>query len=405
MGVEFGRFHQQEPEGEVIDEHSKFRGLYQDYRKIRRQIHDNPDNFDRRRAVDEVRERLAVIVMGIYQDSSDIKEFEHKLRQLIPEAAGIDPDEFEQYIAAASVYPFLLNEKNEYIPSPMEAIWTTCENLKIIGHILNECKPYTSGILVSGSYAHGPFYSVKGGTPKLLVDMGMKPKKYSEFSDIDFLMTFSTLKQMRDMVLRLVGIGILDPKEKERMEYFEQLNQSRKVEVFSVRSYYGNVEESYHLILDSSLDKITSFDGRKDEESGLGYLADFRENMPKTADSGGKYPFRDVLDQITIDFDPKPVSVKAGSDIGYLSRIPVGGVVEFDDQGQAHQSYIIGVLAFFLQVCPAVLHDRDGRLNKGIDQMRERIKGVLGGENPSYINRQNKMLPHILEKVKNSFES
>ncbi len=400
--VEFNEFHQLEPDSESVSG-LDFIDLYRGYRDVRREIQDNPDDLDLIETANKTREQLAIRVMGIYQDSSDIKEFEHKLRQLIPEAAGINPDEFEQYIAAASVYPFILSEEDEHIPSPMEAIWTTCENLKIIGLIAEECKPYSSGILVSGSYAHGPFYSVKGGTPRSLVDMGMEPKKYSEFSDIDFLMTFATLDQMRDMVLHLIDIGILESKEKVRMEYFEQLNQSGKAEVFSIRSHYNNVEQSYHLMLDLSLNKIISFDEPKDEESGLGYLADFRENMPKTVDSAGNYSFRDMLDRVTVDFDPKPVSAGIDSGIGYLSKIPVGGVVRFDNRGQARQSYVIGILGFFLQVCPAVLHDRDGHLNKGILQMREGIKSVLGDENPSYINRQNKMLPHILEKVKKSF--
>ncbi len=390
-----------------VDDYEKYRTLRRELQKI-----DQADSENTREELSQIRAKLAQYIDNLYgfccsQNADGLQSFEAELRNLISRIGHVSESEVEEYVLGAFMYPPDLQENGT--PSPIEAIYSTLENYKTVAEFKNTCEPYVSGMILTGANSHGAFFSVTGKTPDALVNTGMEQKEADQFSDIDLFLTFKDSSLLIDCCRSLINNGLLPETEEARVKIAEGLFEKKEIDFFSVRLNRNGVEMSIHMVLDKTVEKMADFTEAKDTcdtdkgDISIGYLLDFRPNVP----SKGGYLIKDIkgLDNQGIFIKPKlSPCYEKDKLFGYISQSPTGGFAKMGEGEKAKQTYFIGPFAFFLQIHPTVLLDKDAKLTSAIENMRARIKQVVGSNSMTYIPRQEKMAQYVLESVRKDFD-
>jgi hypothetical protein len=234
----------------------------------------------------ETKGQLAEVVIAIYSQSHSFQEFEQRLRETLAQSGGVPIEEVDDYVLGSYIYPPSL--KQDYMRSPVESIWATLENLKVAAEMAQVGEKSAHGMLLSGGMAHSPFLGVRGKTPEALAELGAQQLEYSEFSDIDFLVTCENFAKMRSFVNDFVEAGILDRDELKRFAVFEHYHKQGKVDTISIRAHHKDVQQSLHLLLDETVESIANC-REQFHRKGIGYVRDFRPNMPRSLVKKGHY--------------------------------------------------------------------------------------------------------------------
>ncbi|MDP2946689.1 MAG: hypothetical protein Q8N88_01105, partial [Nanoarchaeota archaeon] len=331
--------------------------------------------------------------------SGSLEEFGKQLRIMVAYSGNVSLEDVENYIVGSYIYPPSLNKRN--LPSPIESIYSTYENLKIVARFLDIGKKHSNAILLAGANSWGIFHAVEGKIPSRLVELGLEQKKFEAMSDIDFLITCQDFDQLGIVLEDYIQEGLIDIRERVRLNLFKELLDSGQAEVFSVRAHYGGTEESIHFVFNKTISKVIENSQERDEE-GVGFVRNFRPNIPGNLKKHGAYPTGDILGITKRMFDPqlKEVYGEDGKEVmGYLSRMTVGGFVKLNDQ----DSYFLGLLSCYLLTEPIILFDRDRTLHNDIVALRARIKVILGDKLPRFIPREERMASTVLQRIKESF--
>ena len=160
------------------------------------------------------------------------------------------------------------------------------------------------------------------------------------------------------------------------------------------------MEESIHLLFDEDVIDIAHMT-ENHRQNGIGYMRDFRPNIPRSLISRGgetEYELGDKEAKFRITIEE--VKYPEGDEVaGYLSQTPTGGVL----QGRERRQYLISTLSFFFLVTPALLIDKEGFISEQIWTLQERVKEVSQGGLPPIFLRQEKMMGEALRKFKTLF--
>lgn len=353
-----------------IEIHKKrFAELYAEYRK-----HLSPpvENHEKRVAL---RTELAKICMSLYEDSSDLDDFQSKIEALlskIAEESNTDVDHLLQGIS----------ERHE--PTPIETIWATLKNLKIAVEIKKISESDASGMLISGTNAWGPFFAVRG-----IVATSGQEIYPNDPSDIDIMMCFNSTSKMNEVINKLVNAKIVNEGELARFEKFLNLYQNDEAEMYSLRSHYQNVEQSIHLLMQNDIEAI-GLQNEAHRKDDIGFLRDFRPNYPRNLAIYGGYPMMNLEDGTEQLFKVNLRVVEG--DLGYISESPTGGRNE-------HGTFI-SLLHFFLQVSPVILFDRDNLLALTAKNLRQNLHKNLNGKPPAFLIREERMMKEMSEAIK-----
>jgi hypothetical protein len=395
------------PEGRSFDELKRaFKDAYQIYRELRERVYREDEATEPDSSSEELQAQfadtknlLSSTILDVYRQSASLDEFEGHLKDILSYSGNVPPEDLEEYALGAYIYPPSLKDGQTH--SPIEAIYSTYENLRIIGEFLEVGERHSDAILLSGTNAWGAFHAVKGKIPSQLVDIGVEQRDYSEMSDIDFLITARNIEELEIVFRDYIEAGLIDQDEIKRLDAFKDLLQSDGVEVFSVRSHYKGVEESIHFMLEDTITKISNTSEERNED-GIGFVRTLRPNIPGNVKEHGGYLTGDLLNLTKKVFDlhlellADKMSEKS---LGYISRMPTGGFTEVDGR----KTYSIGLLSFYLLIAPTILFDRNGRMHDATNQLKERVKTILGGSLPAYVPREERMDPRVLQQIKESF--
>lgn len=393
----------QAPEVDSVDE-AHLSELYAAYQRIRDQLHTaelqgrHEDAARLKSETLEQAEMLAVQINELYMQSPSLADFEAQVeaflcsRPMQQDALQMNTDD-----TAVGAYIMPLSLDDESIPSPAEAIRRSVENLKIIDEFASVGEQHASGLLVSGSNTWGRFYSVRGGVPRELQDVGIDQLDYKEFSDIDFLITAPDVEGLAQVIHDYVEAGLLGPNEVERFAIFKRLHEAGELDMFSVRAHTKGAEESIHFVPQDTLNKMASFERLSSQprgEYGLDYIRDFRPGN-RSVD----YTIGELKGLTTTSFMPTSQEVHYGDReevAGYCYDNPLGGVAEVDGE----ETYFMGIVPFFLLVTPTVYVDKEGLLSSRIEEYQGNVRAIMNGAEVKFIPRQERMPKYVLDKIK-----
>ena len=369
---------------------NKFQKLYANYRIERKILHDKEkilnDSPKELRQVLQTKEELSKIAMALHNHSDSIEKLESLLRKLISTIGSES-----QYLTASYIYPFSLKTTN--IRSPINSIWATLENLKIISEFAECSKDHANGMLCSGTNAFGAFYAVRGKTPQILINLGIKPDLYDSFSDIDLLISCENIHSMESLMERYVDNRLFENREKIRFMIFKKLFMENRADMFSVRAHHKGTEESIHFVFDSTLSEIANF-AEKHKKNGMGFIADFRPNMPKLTENG-EYPITNTISGPD-SFKTEIVEIKSSEETsGFLWQMPANGISENEGESQ----YKMGILAFFLLISPIILIDKNGVISSNLERLLRNVRGIIHKDKLVHFARRDKMALEIRTKV------
>ncbi len=369
-----------------------FVDAYKNYRTIRELAHTKINGKDGEE-MNKSREDIFKATFTLYEVSASMAEFKAHFENVLKVLSNSQSEqEVNDYITSAFIYPYSITKNRSH--SPIEAIYATCNNIEIINEFFDASQKNTDSILLSGSSAWGPFYAVSGKLPESIVSLGMEQRGLKEMSDVDFLMVLNDINQMERLVDSLIDKKLLNETEKQRFKKFKMLYEGNSAEVFSIRGNYKGTEESLHLLLGSSLERI-AYSLEEKTVDQLGYLKDFRPDLGSSLHGG--YPIKDLLGLTSITFVPSIYQVKEGDiELGYISQISTGGFTDI----KGHKTYLIGILGFFLLITPVVLHDKDSNLSKNIMVLKNNVREVLNNQEPVYIPREERMPSVVLHAIK-----
>lgn len=382
---------------------SLFRDQYENYQKIRRLMYDA--QFKGSEMRDSLFTRalsykgsLAKTVMSAYVNACSTEEAVRAIDKMI----GFGLSAHTRYrVAGAHVYP--LSCESVTYSSPVESIDSTIKNLQVVAEFRDIVSKRAEAILLSGANAWGPFYAVSGGIPKSLVEYGFVQKGFRQFSDIDLLVSCNSVEDFQAVIEDLVQAGLLVEDEIYRYSLFRQLYDDKRVDMFSVRAHYNDVEESIHFVPMHILKDISKMrNPRASLVNGrtIGIVKDFRSNVPGNVQKHGGYPTGSLhgRDMVLVQPEIEKVDYKdLRRDVGYISDLTVGG-----PDCIAGNTYYVGVLTFFLLVTPSIVYDKTGQLWLITQQLRRNVIDIMGKNRPVYIPRQERMQPEVLFNVINS---
>lgn len=382
----------------------EFKVAYEKYRQVRKICQEAEGSADTEKAdkllkeILEIKEQLSELIISIFSKFPSLEEFEKKLKEMLAEVGNVPIEEVNDYILGSYVYPPSLRHPN--IRSPIESIWATLENLKIVAYFAKMAEKNAEGMLLSGGISHTPFLGVKGKVPEELVKEGAPQLAYREFSDIDLMLTFKNTSQMKSLVEDFVSANVFGEDELKRFKLFERLQQEGKADLFSVRSHYQGVEQSLHFLLQNTAETIVRGDEPLSRE-GIRYMRDFRSNLPRSFE-GKKYTAYDFKDGGEVEFPTHFEQVKYDEleqIAGYVSDTPTGGVVEKEKE----KRYVVSVLSWFFLVTPTILIDKNNSLSSQVNEFQKRVKGLLGGKPPLITRCQQKMSKAAFKRLQKSF--
>ncbi len=352
-----------------------FAHLYQKY-----QEHRQPSSLAYEERL-KIRTQLAILCMSLYEESETLESFEEKIHHYIDEISEKDIRDTESFLTQIS---------RPHEPDLLEAIWATLKNLKISTEIKNIIENDASGMLISGTNAWGPFFAVKG-LP--IIKQGSTGEK-RDASDIDIMITVSDIQALRVVIESLSRFGIISQNELSRLALFEKLHSEKKVDMFSLRSYYQNVEQSMHFLFTETVQSLGDGSGKL-RKNGIEYLRDFRPNIPRNINLYGGYPIVNVHDGSEQLFSARIQEVFDENHViqGYTSETPAGGSNE--------SGTYISLLHFFLQVAPVLLFDKNNILQEASKNLAESLKSKLEPGGIPFIIREDRMMKEIIPAIKN----
>ncbi len=306
---------------------------------------------------------------------------------------------FEPLMAS---YILPLSTLRSDVSNPIEAAVTTVHNLDLLEEFTVPLHNYAKGMLLSGANAYGAFYAVRGGVPSSLTRLGVPQLSHSERSDIDILVSTADIHAIGQCIEAYIMSGVISVNERKRYLKFLKLFEKGEADIFSLRSYYEDVEQSVHFMTKETVSSICNLQPIRNHiaKDGLNYsiVRDFRPNIPGNVRKYGAYPINDLLGLKQEHFSPsiqRIGSTDSGYPDDYLCENTVGGPAVIGHQ----RTYYMGVFSFFLSVGPVVLIDRDGEFSADISKLQNNISLTLDGKKPTNIPRQEHMTRASLSKI------
>jgi len=272
-------------------------------------------------------------------------------------------------ILYSSTLSLLEEEGPARIPSPYESILSTIELRRIGKETADLIKNYSVGILQSGSASWGGHISTRG---QIREDpFGIEETKLREMkliSDVDMIVVIEQPQDAIVVVEKLINEGRLGKNELARIKKYVELAEANDIDMFSMRGYHGNVEQSYHIITKKVLNELTSPD--RPPSKTIPVLRDFRPDKPGSFKKYGGYPILGTEGRqiALLKKEPTPVD-ETNLNLGYISESPAGGAVQIKVDGQETNDYALGVLTTQLMYLPDVLHDPEGFLRDQVDRV------------------------------------
>jgi predicted nucleotidyltransferase len=262
----------------------------------------------------------------------------------------------------------------------METRQLTEKNLEITKIYAHFAFPFAEGMLLSGSNAWGAYHAVNAN------------------SDVDLLIVANTLDQLRAVIEKYTAEKLLDAKEKERFATYEKLYKERKAEQFSAIGHYLGTAISLDFLLSDAVRDICNLNPMRNqvqENITIRTINEFRTNLPK-ADG---YALDDLKGLRHLKFNPKFQKITNGKEeiLGYLA----GTLVDGTSNTGNNETYFLGVMSFFLCICPVIVFDKKEDLTRSVKNLQINIAKIIKGA-PAHITRQERMSADILQKIKNS---
>ena len=264
-----------------------------------------------------------------------------------------------------------------------EAAQLTKRNYKVIWEFIGAIFNFVDGVLLTGSNAWGAFHAV---TPS---------------SDIDLLIAVSNIDQIDAIIDKLVTDGLTDPYDQKRFALFKTLHEEGKADQFSLIAQYSDVNVSIDFLTLETIETICGLHQMRtriyEDTEGtvtIRVVREFRANPPK---SDG-YALDDLKGERMIRFHPEfeKIENEQGKILGYLSDTLVDGQTTIPNA----QTYLVGVMSFFLSIAPIVLLDENYQLQKLIHTLQSHIAEILQGEIPTHITRQERMSEDTVQRIK-----
>jgi hypothetical protein len=346
---------------------------------------------------------VARAAITLYNQSASTTEFLQHVRDELLSSSHFAEEGHRMGTDDAMLGAYLLplSQLRDDIPSPIEAIYATANNLAIVDKFKTSVEEAADGMLLTGAHAWGGFYAVRGGVPEILRYEGVPQLPYGEISDIDLLVTADTVETLGQCVEKFISDGLVEPNERDRFMIFTQLHAQGEADIFSLRSHYDHVEQSIHFVTKEVITQICSMTparihtARADFQYGI--IRDFRPNIPGNIKKHGSYPLGDLKGLQKVSFSPRirEITSEDGIILGYLSETTVGGPATVAREA----TYYIGVLAFFMAIDPVILFDKTGELKSSCSALQQGIAAILQGAKPRFIPRQERMSEHALDRI------
>lgn len=393
--IEFNSIiHGERPLSSLSEICHSFRLTYQDYISALNgttDCHISANNPQRQNSsAVRLRTQLADLAIDSYRQSRDYNNLGSNIDLLLEDTQHANPTNGEEDKSQDST-----SQNHKWFPSPADSIITTAQNLEVASHFVDRVSRHKVGMLLSGAHAWGPFFAVhRGASSQSSESFSIKP------SDIDFLVTYQTDRDLRDLIEDFADNELIPPLELERYQAFKKLKSTGEADLFSVRSYFGGVEESVHFMSSDLVERVCTLQPlRIDSETGIEYANDLRPNIPGNVTNHGGYPTGDLKGKTQPIFVPKLEQVLLDEYTpNYISQTTVGGLTSIDHEA----SYFIGVLSFYLLIAPTILVDNQVGLYEMLTTYRKNIARLMNGKSPAYIPRQEKMPTATLERIKDS---
>ncbi len=283
------------------------------------------------------------------------------------------------------VYKYNLPSVAERPVGTKEAIQITKKHFDIIEKFTKIAEDIVQGMLLTGSTAWGAYNAV---TPS---------------SDIDLLFIATDIEILKKVIERYIQAGLISSFEKDRFLKFEILTRKYPVSQFSIITHYQGVPVSLDFLTENSLEAICGLRPigiveLKTDATVINVrtIKELRSNLPKT--SG--YSLDNLTKEEKIIYHPKFEIIKNNKEkiLGYLSDTLIDGQTTEQDP----PVYFLGVMAFFLAISPIILFDKNKKIQQSLDSIQKSIGCLLNNKLPEYITRQERMLPVILKKIKES---
>lgn len=335
------------------------------------------------------RDELAQQLFLLYEESGSANTFLSQLgdtnQSLFETVMGQQTNHGEQHLTERGAVPL------------EQSVLATVRNLEIAEEFAAAARDNAESVILFGSHAYGPFYSVQGEVPLSNGAERVKP------SDIDLTVVVRDIDQLRTAIAGYVEAGLVDEFELERLTVFEHLHAEGLADMFSVRASYRDVEESLHFIPQELVGQITDLEPvspRLVDRVGLDAIKDLRPNIPGNLRRHGHYPTGDLKGMAQFPLQPKLLKIHTAQrqEAGWLSDTPIGGPAKFGKT----ETYFLGVVPFFLLVTPRILYDREAATIRQIQQFRHNLAAIMDGDELRYLPRQEKMPPSAIAAVKKS---
>jgi hypothetical protein len=281
-------------------------------------------------------------------------------------------------------------------PNPYESVLATANNLRIAKAYSDVASSHSVGTLVSGATAWGAFYDVRGNRP----EKGIMNKP----SDVDMLIEVENTDEIGAIIEDFVTFGMIDCNESTRFAIYRQLAKEGQADMFSLRALTENgTEISIHFLTSLQLRWVSTMQPFESQPTSnphipVPILRDFRPNQAQNPKKQGGYILHDLAGtrQEVVRFQPEERAVQhSGKHQGYIGQSPLGVPYE---TAEGTQTYLQGLIPFFLSTHPYILHDTDGRLDAHVHAMQQSTAHALGGEAPKAIFREERMRPDVREK-------
>lgn len=379
-----------------------FLELYQGYAKSRDKLHSYElSGQDTTIQKDEAlfyKEFLANLTFAMYSHFGSFSDFRNTMLNLvdhIEENRGESSPHITEYSRPLSL-------KDLDIPSPVESIVATLENLAIIDEFKNIAQTHADGMLFSGSNAWGPFYGVRG-EPKGRQNLGQQQQNVYP-SDVDLLITAESIDKLSLTLRDLVSSGLLRPSEIKRFDMFMKLYAENKVDTFWTTGNYKKSQEIHFITLDiirkiASMQRINQ---SLEDEDKTDFVRVLRPNIPKSLEKFGGYSTVDIKGLKDIFFVPQttPVTLDDGVTEAFVSQMTIGGPARIGDK----KTYYVGVIPFFLLISPRILIDNGNLLSKELLRFKEAVMNIVEDDNAILLPRQERMSNSMETRIKNSFK-
>ncbi len=285
------------------------------------------------------------------------------------------------------------------IPSPIESVLATTKNLSLACRYSASIGSYSAGVLMSGSNAWGSFYAPRLGLTG-----------FDGPSDVDLLVEIDPASTVEEVVCKLYDDGLASAAECSRAELFTKLELQDKADLFSMRCRDSSNEVSLHLANKSVLDVISApvfidTDANDGTQVATPVLRDFRPNTSSNVRKHKGY-ILDVIDEpshMSTCFVPvnSPVIDKNAGLVGYIAESPIGGFVHRSN----HDSYMLGILPFFMAICPVIISHPGGQLDQRVRAFQTVISLVLDGRQVINLPRKNLMPSYALRAIARDLSS